>query len=45
MLFCIDRYPSPVNILLFSSFNIVNSYFNIIIVRYNYLYLHMLVTS
>ena len=28
MLFCIDRYRSPVNILLFSSFNIVNSYFN-----------------
>ena len=28
MLFCIDRYRSPVNSLLFSSFNIINSYFN-----------------
>ena len=28
MLFCIDRYRSPVNGLLFSSFNIINSYFN-----------------
>ena len=28
MLFCIERYRSPVNSLLFSSFNIINSYFN-----------------
>jgi hypothetical protein len=28
MLFCTDRYRSPVNSLLFSSFNIVNSYVN-----------------
>ena len=28
MLFCIDRYRSPVNSLLYSSFNIINSYFN-----------------
>ena len=28
MLFCIDRYRSPVNSLLYSSFNIITSYFN-----------------
>ena len=28
MLFCIDRYHSPVNSLLLSSFSIINSYFN-----------------